>query len=203
MALAAILPNCDLGSRQTGRRKWHPVVRVNEMGSGDSVVFLNGGGYRPDQALLKNILIGLHPSAELAVKRKLCISVCLKAGSEALYHNSLCKASHEVTACIFVFSDFKEDTGSFGNTKLKSADIDLLCEDNALFLGSLFALFCSLGSPDYYPLGISIILPNPDKNCQGLKNFFEFFLKIFSFLKSKKLRTDQMSSVRYGVFIFV
>ncbi len=116
------------------------------MGGGHTVVVGKGRGNGPDQTLREYILVGLHPSAEFTVKRESCIGVCLKGGGEAFQHKRFSKASHKVAGDRLVFADLQKDSRSFGNAKLKSEDVDLLCEDRTLFLGLLCTIVCINGS---------------------------------------------------------
>ena len=153
MAFYAVLPDCDFGSGDTGRRIRHPTVGMNQMRGGDTVVFFNGRGDRPDQTFLENVFIRLHPGAECAVKRKFCIGVCFPSGGESFYHERPCKPDHKVTADSLIFADLKEDGGSFRNPQLKGADVNFLGKDCAFSL-RLFGAAVRIDGSDFATLAV-------------------------------------------------
>ena len=140
MTIYTVLPDSNFITSNTGRSEWHPVIRVNKMRCRNAVIFLHGRRYCPNQAHLKDILISLHSSTKLTVKRIFCIGIRFKSRSEAFRHKRLGKTSQEISVYRFVLTNLKKDNGSLRNTKFKSKYINFFSKNHTL----LFVLFFSL-----------------------------------------------------------
>ena len=141
MTALTVLPYGNILSCNTRRCKRRPVIRVDKVCCGYTVVLFKRRSLCPYNALFKYFPIGLKPPAEFTVKAVCGVCIRLKAGGKALGHKTVRKAFHKIAGQVFL-TYFKKNCRVLGNTQLICGNIDLLCENSALFLGLLRLAVC-------------------------------------------------------------